>query len=85
MIFKKIYTFLNDYFNGKKISKAFSTLIFTLIVSGVLFCSAYLADVSASSVEGLFDFSEINDEQESINYELLNHLLFYTSFQFRGL
>jgi hypothetical protein len=75
MIFKKIYTFLNDYLNGKKISKALSTLIFTLIVSSALFFSAYLADVSASGVEGLFDFIEINDEQESINYELLNQKL----------
>ena len=47
MIFKKINTFLSNYFNGNKISKAFSTLIFTLIFSSILFCSAYLGKASA--------------------------------------
>jgi len=63
MIFKKIYTFLNDYFNGKKISKVFSTLIFTLIFSSILFCSS---EVSASFIEDLF-YNEVSEDKARDN------------------
>ena len=82
MIFKKIYTFLNNYFNGNKISKAFSTLIFTLIFSSILFCSAYLGKASARSygvqpelsVEELFApfFNEDDSAKKELEKERLN-------------
>ena len=75
MIFKKIYTFLNNYFNGNKISKAFSTLIFTLIFSGTLFCSDYLGEASA---ENFFDdivsffFNEDDSAKKQLEQDRLN-------------
>ena len=75
MIFKKIYTFLNNYFNGNKISKAFSTLIFTLIFSGTLFCSDYLGEASAQNIFDdiiSFFFNEDDSAKKELEKERLN-------------
>ena len=69
MIFKKIYTFLNDYFNGKKISKVFSTLIFTLIFSSALFFTTNIVEVSAQ--ERVNEDGDPIDEDGEIKHELL--------------
>ena len=66
MIFKKIYTFLNDYFNGNKISKAFSTLIFTLIFSSTLFYSSEVSAYIPSEYSNYEIDNEENDQDDPV-------------------